>query len=605
MNLYGDESLCASESYLIEADTFDQNLNCSYLWSTGATSGKLTVYDSDEYSVTVTSLCGETASDSKVVEFYPLPPADAGVDTFMCYGDTIQLNATGGVLFSWSPGGTLTDPGIQNPRAFPSVTTRYYVNVTDTNECSSSDYVDVTVYPIPTSTFSAPAFVCGTAEAAISYTGSASGDASYMWDFDGGTDTPVGVTHNVSWAEIGLKTVSLVVEENTCVSDTTRHDISVNPVPISDFSMPSGVCGIDQVNVVYSGTDSVGADYDWTFDGGTAVGSDEGPYLVSWGNEGTKYVSLEVTQDGCISPVTQKQVVVAYPYEDAEICIVTVDSLTGKNMVVWEKTPDAGIASYNIWREGSTVNDSVLVQNVDINSDAVVVDAGSEPESKAHRYWITAVDTCGNESGRSMVHKTMLLTTSLGPTAINLNWLEYEVEGQKYLFVGYKIFRSASTSSFSLIDSIASGSPLYPDDDPLDGTNYYRIAGLLESPCQDEGGKKAGTGPYNHSLSNLDDNKLKETAVRDLLSGDNSLRVYPNPFQDEVSVDYLLQQASDVKIEVFNILGVRVLELENTWQAPGIYHYNIRAADLDGSSLYYLRFSVGDKIKVRKLVPSR
>ena len=119
------------------------------------------------------------------------------------------------------------------------------------------------------------------------------------------------------------------------------------------------------------------------------------------------------------------------------------------------------------------------------------------------------------------------------------------------------------------------------------------------------GGKKAGTGPYSHSLSNLDDNKLKETAVKDVLSDANSLRVFPNPFQDKVRVEYMLQQPSDVKIEVFNILGVRVLELENSGQMPGVYNYDIRTEDLDGSSIYYLRFSVDNKTSVRKLIPAR
>jgi hypothetical protein len=60
-----------------------------------------------------------------------------------------------------------------------------------------------------------------------------------------------------------------------------------------------------------------------------------------------------------------------------------------------------------------------------------------------------------------------------------------------------------------------------------------------------------------------------------------------------------------VKIEVYNILGIRVLEIENDRQLPGIYNYDIRVEDLDGSSLYYLKFSMDNRTAVRKLVPAR
>jgi len=615
VNLYGDEALCASESYTMVADTFaisQDNQNCSYLWSTSPTDtlGELTVTESGEYSVTVTSLCGETAEDSKTLEFYPLPPADAGRDTSLCFGDTIQLNASGGVLFDWSPSGTLTDPGMQNPRAFPATTTMYYVSVTDTNGCSNVDNMTLTVHPIPASTFSAPVFVCGTNAASLSYTGGAGMDATYFWDFDGGTDSPSGETHNVSWSELGLKTVSLVVEDNACLSDTTRKDISVNPVPISEFSMPAAVCSSDEAAITYDGTDSLGADYSWSFDGGTVVsGADEGPYQVSWATEGTKTVSLQVTQEGCVSLQTIKQIVASYPYEGSEICLVTVDTATGKNLVIWEKAEDEGIASYNIYREGTQTGIYNLLDNVPFDSLSVYTDVTSSPRNKQHLYKIAAVDTCGNESSWSPYHKTLLLQYVSAEGGVNMSWAEYEIEGGEINFVSYDIYRGSDSTSLEKIETISASSDVYTDTDPeaLAGQRWYRIAGIKPVACYPTvkvDGKKAGTGPYAHSLSNLDDNKLR-TSVDDLMAGANNLRIYPNPFRDKLRVEYLIRQASDVRIEVYNILGIRVLEVENSRQLPGVYNYDIRAEDLDGSSLYYMKFSIDNKTSVRKLVPAR
>ncbi|MFC2081452.1 T9SS type A sorting domain-containing protein [Bacteroidota bacterium] len=286
------------------------------------------------------------------------------------------------------------------------------------------------------------------------------------------------------------------------------------------------------------------------------------------------------------------------PNQDAEICIVTVDSVTGKNMVVWEKQAGVGINSYNVWREGSTVNDSVLVKNVAFDALSAVVDDGSEPETKAHRYWITAIDSCGNESERSNIHKTMLMTTGLGSDRINLSWLEYEVEEQPYLFVGYMIFRSPMNSNFMIIDSIASGSPLYPDIEPPDGTNYYRIAGLLDSPCSPTGSKKAGTGPYTHSLSNLDDNKLREGEPAGIVQGGSGeqFAIYPNPFGNYTMVRFDNPDHSEYTLYIRDLSG----KLVQTRKHITEQEFRIERGSLKAG--YYHMELIGDKMFRGKMI---
>lgn len=43
--------------------------------------------------------------------------------------------------------------------------------------------------------------------------------------------------------------------------------------------------------------------------------------------------------------------------------MVIVDSLTGKNVVIWEKTPDAGIAGYQVYRE-TTIGDYEVIGTI-------------------------------------------------------------------------------------------------------------------------------------------------------------------------------------------------------------------------------------------------
>ncbi|MEZ4907004.1 MAG: hypothetical protein R2771_05045 [Saprospiraceae bacterium] len=44
----------------------------------------------------------------------------------ICFGDSIQLSATGGNTYSWSPANSLTESDIDNPIAFPEETTSLF-----------------------------------------------------------------------------------------------------------------------------------------------------------------------------------------------------------------------------------------------------------------------------------------------------------------------------------------------------------------------------------------------------------------------------------------------------------------------------------------------
>ena len=63
------------------------------------------------------------------------PNAFAGLDTTICYGEKLWLQASGGAYYSWTPPATLTNPRLPNTLAWPKTTTTYVVTVTDTLGC--------------------------------------------------------------------------------------------------------------------------------------------------------------------------------------------------------------------------------------------------------------------------------------------------------------------------------------------------------------------------------------------------------------------------------------------------------------------------------------
>ncbi|CAN5188513.1 hypothetical protein BH09BAC1_BH09BAC1_09900 [soil metagenome] len=72
----------------------------------------------------------------------------AGADkTYCTQGQPVQLNATGGNSFTWTPASGLSSTVIKNPLASPTVTTDYIVQSDLSARCKNRDTVRVTVVP--------------------------------------------------------------------------------------------------------------------------------------------------------------------------------------------------------------------------------------------------------------------------------------------------------------------------------------------------------------------------------------------------------------------------------------------------------------------------
>jgi len=97
------------------------------------------------YTVTVTDAAGCSSVLNTTVTVNNLPNADAGQSDTIFIGQSIQLNGSGGMLYLWTPSGSLDNPLVANPMANPLQTTTYTLTVTDANRCTSTDSVTIVV----------------------------------------------------------------------------------------------------------------------------------------------------------------------------------------------------------------------------------------------------------------------------------------------------------------------------------------------------------------------------------------------------------------------------------------------------------------------------
>ena len=146
------DSTCAGTSVSLSVSTNTYN----YTWSPGlglsATTG-ITVNAnppaSTTYTVTGTNGFGCTASSTVSLTINALPNAGAGANKTVCKKDSIALNGSGGVQYSWLPAGSLSNANIANPKASPQVTTTYTVTVTDINGCTATSTMKLKVNALP------------------------------------------------------------------------------------------------------------------------------------------------------------------------------------------------------------------------------------------------------------------------------------------------------------------------------------------------------------------------------------------------------------------------------------------------------------------------
>ncbi len=99
---------------------------------------------STTYTATAQNVCGSIEADV-VITVFPVS-LTVSADQVICAGQSVDLLASGGVFYNWTPAVGLSDPAIANPTASPGLTTQYAVQMWTADNCSATDTINVQVY---------------------------------------------------------------------------------------------------------------------------------------------------------------------------------------------------------------------------------------------------------------------------------------------------------------------------------------------------------------------------------------------------------------------------------------------------------------------------
>ncbi len=320
----------------------------TYLWTpnsnmSDSTTANPFVWPSSTTTYVVTVDNGTCTNSDTITVTVGIPNLDAGVDTVLCIGDTVQLNATGGTTYAWTPNINISDTSINNPFVFPTTTTTYFVNVSDSIGCTGMDSLTVTVDTLPVIITSGDTAVCSGTCAQIS----ASGGVSYLWT-PGGTLSDSTIFNPVACPAV-TTTYFVDVTSGTCMA-TDSITVTINPPPVITTNNDTAVCDGNCVQLNVSGA----ATYVWTPNTGLSNDTISNPLacpLVT-----TTYVVTGTDTNGCVGTDTTTITINPLPIVDAGLD----QSICDVGSVVIGGTPTGPTGSTYAWTPSSTLNDTTL-----------------------------------------------------------------------------------------------------------------------------------------------------------------------------------------------------------------------------------------------------
>ncbi len=488
----------------------------------------------------------------------------------------IDINIIGGnppFTYEWSNGKTTED--VNNLAAGP-----YEVFVTDAYGCVATASITVGAPPSSSISFAKKNSNCGFNDGfATVYVSGTTGPYTYVWDNGSGDQTIHGLGP-------GIYEVN-VIDGNGC--------LFTDQIIINDIQGPKVF--LDSVSALDCG--GTGSDIYIDVFGGAM------PYNFNWSNGATSgnllgvnagdYTLVVTDNNGCQANLAVS--IDVDPPSENQICMVTVDTTTHTNQLVWERADTAGIDYYNIYRESSLSGLYYLVGSVDGDSLTQYTDPVADPFIRSWRYKISAVNDCGIESDLSDIHKTIHLTSNLGVGGVvNLIWDEYE----GFTYPTYYIMRYSDIDGWNLIDSVSSVNHSYTDaSPPLGVTNLgYVIYIDPAAPCT----PTKAVGDFNSSRSNraqaVGDLDVPESLV-ELNDNLNHFKAYPNPTNGVLNVELNFLEAEDAAIQLIDLAGKTLFQ--RNINGYGLMLESLNLSDLS-NGIYMLNVKTSSGISSTRVV---
>ncbi len=255
-------------------------------------------------------------------------------------------------------------------------------------------------------------------------------------------------------------------------------------------------------------------------------------------NPGT--YSVEVIDSNFCVGTDSINIIAKRNYSVPQLCLVTVDSLTDKNELVWNKINADSLAVIHVLKETQQSNIYKELINFQAYHNGIFEDSSSNPDAKSDRYKLYLTDECFINSDTGIAHKTIHLTSNIGTHGeVNLIWSGYE----GFNFNSYNLYRGTNNINMELLTSIQSDLDSYTDlNPPQDGQIYYQLEVIDPNNCSPNSLK---VSEYNSTKSNIIKNLFTNIESKTAY-----IKVTPNPIDNyfNITINNMISSSYILKI---------------------------------------------------------
>lgn len=575
---------CGDEDGTASFDAASVNVPYSFVqWSSGhLNTENVSDLAAGAYSLAVTFDNGCISNN-----YFSIPSAagqlTAAIQDADCHGAatgsitlTIPAGVTAPVTALWSSGHSTT-----NLTNMPAGV--YTVQVSDANDCILTEnftigqpdalIVEAGVSSTPT---------CGGTDGIIEVFGTSGGVEPYTYEWSNNDEGTM--ASNIEFGIYSLTTT----DGNGCITVNTLYVSENGAADLYGMVTPSS-CGLAEGAI----TTTLYPPF------GETISS------ISWSNGATSqdvssllpqlYTCTLVASNNCRS-IKGWNVPVGPPLRN-DICVVTVDSATTTNLVVWEKVQTTGISHYNIYRETSMQGNFALIDTVNADNISLFNDVVASPLDRSWRYKISAVNTCNVESPLSNPHQTihMQMVGAAGGTSVDLSWNPYEGAA----FSNYYVYRyTTATGVWESIAELPATQLTYTDNTPpaTPGLDYM-VEMERDDTCT---ALIYRAQDFNSSRSNKDKAQFNpghgtgdsHNGIAEIYLG--AIRVYPNPASDLITID---QESNEtITIEIRSVEGQLIQTLQTAKLSQEI------RIDALSSGVYFVTVSLDGVQETKRII---
>ncbi|NTW25073.1 MAG: T9SS type A sorting domain-containing protein, partial [Lentimicrobium sp.] len=387
-----------------------------------------------------------------------------------------------------------------------------------------------------------------------------------------------------------------IVDSNNPASFSLSDVFSINNPPVLTLIQPIGGEVIDNdsqytIQWTYSGAVSEYTYFNIDFSSDNGNNWENIGFLYYTGDENSfEWNTPDQTSDACLIRITDfffpfvsSSSASVFSIKDIptlEICMVSVDSVSGKNIIIWNKVESDLISSYVILKESNIANIYDEIGEVEATAPSIFIDENSNPRVNASRYKVTFRDSSGLLYGSESFHQTIHLSINQGVgNSWNLNWSPY----LGFPVSSYNIYRGSADQGMELIGTVSGNFSSYTDLNAQPGDIYYMVEVLNPNNCNPDFNRSVN---YSSSTSNIASSVVLGVASGLKTSG---FSVYPNPASGFITVKPAEMVTDNVILSLISSSGL-VIETRTIDKNSLNSGYKLNTDNL-ASGVYTLRFA--------------